>query len=101
MIVDEAVITVEAGQGGNGCSSFRREKYIPRGGPDGGNGGRGGDVLLKRGWTPVPLLISFTALSIGPNTANMARARTCTEGPRTPWSFPFPLGPWCGPRKTN
>ncbi len=47
MIVDEAVITVEAGQGGNGCSSFRREKYIPRGGPDGGNGGRGGDVLLE------------------------------------------------------
>ncbi len=47
MIVDEAVITVEAGQGGNGCSSFRREKYIPRGGPDGGNGGRGGDIILE------------------------------------------------------
>jgi GTP-binding protein len=47
MIVDEAVITVEAGQGGNGCASFRREKYIPRGGPDGGNGGRGGDVFLE------------------------------------------------------
>ncbi len=47
MIVDEAIITVEAGQGGNGCSSFRREKYIPRGGPDGGNGGRGGDVILE------------------------------------------------------
>lgn len=47
MIVDEAIITVEAGQGGNGCSSFRREKYIPRGGPDGGNGGRGGDIVLE------------------------------------------------------
>jgi GTPase len=47
MIIDEVTITVEAGTGGNGCLSFRREKFIPRGGPDGGNGGRGGDVLLE------------------------------------------------------
>jgi GTP-binding protein len=44
--VDEAVIEVVAGHGGNGCLSFRREKYVPRGGPDGGDGGDGGDVLL-------------------------------------------------------
>ncbi|WP_339859479.1 Obg family GTPase CgtA [Pseudohongiella acticola] len=44
--VDEAEITVEAGRGGNGCLSFRREKYIPRGGPDGGDGGDGGSVYL-------------------------------------------------------
>lgn len=44
--VDEAKITVKAGDGGNGCLSFRREKYIPFGGPDGGDGGDGGDVYL-------------------------------------------------------
>ncbi|WP_369855193.1 Obg family GTPase CgtA [Candidatus Thalassolituus haligoni] len=45
--VDEARITVEAGKGGNGCLSFRREKFIPKGGPDGGDGGDGGSVYLE------------------------------------------------------
>jgi GTP-binding protein len=45
--VDEATITVQAGKGGNGCLSFRREKYIARGGPDGGDGGDGGSVYLE------------------------------------------------------
>lgn len=44
--VDEVRIKVEAGDGGRGCMSFRREKYVPRGGPDGGDGGNGGDVVV-------------------------------------------------------
>jgi GTP-binding protein len=46
MFVDRVKILVKAGDGGRGCVSFRREPYVPRGGPDGGNGGRGGDVVL-------------------------------------------------------
>ena len=45
--IDEAIITAQSGDGGKGCVSFRREKFIPRGGPDGGDGGKGGDIILS------------------------------------------------------
>ena len=45
--VDEATIKIHAGKGGNGCMSFRREKYIAKGGPDGGDGGDGGSVIIE------------------------------------------------------
>ena len=47
IFIDEARIHLKAGDGGNGCVSFRREKYVPKGGPDGGDGGNGGDVIIQ------------------------------------------------------
>lgn len=47
MFVDEVVMTIEAGSGGDGCMAYRREKYIPMGGPYGGNGGKGSDIIFK------------------------------------------------------
>jgi len=60
VLIDQATIFVRAGKGGNGSVSFRREKYIPKGGPDGGNGGGGGDVVVV-GDPQMDTLVSFTA----------------------------------------
>ena len=56
--IDTAEIQVKAGNGGNGCVSFRREKYIPRGGPDGGDGGNGGNIVIRSS-TRLSTLIDF------------------------------------------
>ncbi|MHC4187629.1 MAG: GTPase ObgE, partial [Planctomycetota bacterium] len=47
MFIDEAKIWIKAGDGGHGCVSFRREKFLPKGGPDGGNGGKGGNIYFE------------------------------------------------------
>ena len=58
MFVDEVDLHVAAGDGGNGCVSFRREKFVPRGGPDGGDGGRGGSIYLRAS-THLNTLVNF------------------------------------------
>ncbi len=76
--VDEAEIKVSAGDGGNGCLSFRREKYIPRGGPDGGDGGRGGDVYLV-GSSSLNTLVDFRyTRSFKANNGEKGRGANCT-----------------------
>ena len=59
MFVDRVIVTVEAGTGGSGCTSFRREYRLPMGGPDGGDGGRGGDVIV-RGDANLATLLDYT-----------------------------------------
>ena len=76
--IDEASIEVRAGDGGNGCVSFRREKYIPHGGPDGGDGGDGGSVVLEAD-SGVNTLVDFrhSRKFIAPRGEN-GRGRNCT-----------------------
>ena len=59
MFVDRVVVKVEAGTGGSGCTSFRREHRVPMGGPDGGDGGRGGDIMIK-GDSNLATLLDYT-----------------------------------------
>ncbi|MEJ5359351.1 MAG: GTPase ObgE [Desulfobacterales bacterium] len=80
--LDEVLITVRSGDGGSGCVSFRREKYVPRGGPDGGDGGKGGDVILvasseRRTLYPFRYKSDFTAPSGG---RGGSRNRTGAQG---------------------
>ena len=90
--VDEAVIEVHAGKGGNGCVSFRREKYIPLGGPDGGDGGDGGSVILE-GSASLNTMVDyrFTRKFRAPN-GESGRGRNCTGKAGEDIVLPVPLG---------
>ena len=93
--VDEATIKVQAGNGGNGCMSFRREKYIPKGGPDGGDGGDGGSVILLA-TEGLNTLIDFRyTRNFRPRMASRAGGLTAlVPGERTLFSM-SPLEPLC------
>ena len=75
--VDEAYIDIAAGDGGNGCVSFRHEKYKEFGGPNGGDGGRGGHVFAVADPTSIPWLISAFHAGTKPSVASTVWARTC------------------------
>ena len=81
MFLDQVKIHLRAGDGGDGAASFRREAHVPRGGPDGGDGGRGGSIYLRvdPGETSCATIAS-TATS-GPSPAAGARARGSTARP--------------------
>lgn len=81
--VDQAKIYVSSGKGGAGCVSFRREKYIPKGGPDGGNGGRGGDVIIEA-LSQKETLLRFHLnqhFKAGNGRPGMGRCRSGESGP--------------------
>ncbi len=90
--VDEAKIKVDAGDGGNGCIGFRREKYVPRGGPDGGDGGDGGDVYLQADENLNTLIdfrfVRFYAAERGEN----GQTRDCTGSRGKDLVIPVPVG---------
>ena len=90
--VDEAKIYVEAGKGGNGCVGFRREKYIPKGGPDGGDGGDGGSIYLKA-TSGMNTLVNFrfTKTFKAPN-GQPGMGKQCTGKSGEDLIIPVPLG---------
>ena len=86
MFVDRVTIQVEAGRGGDGCVSFRREKYVPRGGPDGGDGGDGGSVIIVADDGVDSLAGAVADAAIGrPRAASAAAAPTATAATAKIW----------------
>ena len=90
--VDEATIEVTAGKGGNGCVSFRREKYVPRGGPDGGDGGDGGSVFLE-GDVALNTMIDYRyTRRFRADNGEAGRGRNCSGKSGEDLILPVPLG---------
>lgn len=77
--IDEAAIEVKAGKGGAGSRSFRREKFVPLGGPDGGNGGRGGSVILKADQS-VHTLLDFKFQAVWAAKSGEPGSGACKDG---------------------
>ena len=90
--VDEALLTVKSGRGGDGCVSFRREKYVPRGGPDGGDGGRGGHVILFAETQVTTLLDIGRSRTYRAPSGEPGRGRNCTGRNGEDRVIPLPVG---------
>ena len=90
--VDEATIEVTAGKGGNGCVSFRREKFVPRGGPDGGDGGDGGSVYME-GDDALNIMIDYRyTRRFRAESGEAGRGRNCSGKSGNDLVLPVPLG---------
>jgi GTPase len=90
--VDEAIIAVTAGKGGNGCVSFRREKFVPRGGPDGGDGGDGGSIFLE-GDDALNTMIDYRyTRQFRAENGEAGRGRNCSGKSGADLILPVPLG---------
>ena len=90
--VDEATIKVQAGRGGNGCLSFRREKFVPRGGPDGGDGGDGGSVWLVADEAMNTLIDYRYQRSFNAQSGEPGRGSNCTGRSGEDLELPVPVG---------
>ena len=90
--VDEAIIRVSAGKGGNGCLSFRREKYVARGGPDGGDGGDGGSVFLRADPALNTMVDYRYQRAFRAANGEPGRGRNCTGASGDDLVLPVPVG---------
>ncbi|HHH44432.1 MAG TPA: Obg family GTPase CgtA [Gammaproteobacteria bacterium] len=99
--VDEATITVKAGDGGNGCVSFRREKYIPLGGPDGGDGGDGGSVILQADANLNTLADFRYERNFNAQRGENGRGRNCTGAKGADLEIRVPVGTLVYEEDTN
>lgn len=90
--VDEATIIVEAGKGGHGCLSFRREKYVPKGGPDGGDGGDGGSVYLEADGSLNTLIDYRFQRKYKAQNGEPGSGRNCTGTKGEDLVLPVPVG---------
>ena len=83
MFADRATIYIRSGKGGDGHVSFRREKYVPDGGPDGGDGGKGGDVIFEVDEDRIPSVITVIKENIRQKTVRRA-AKSAATVPTVP-----------------
>ncbi len=90
--VDEVAITVKAGDGGNGCMSFRREKFIPKGGPDGGDGGDGGSIFLEADPNLNTLVDYRYIRRFNAQRGENGRGKDCTGAKGEDMILPVPVG---------
>ena len=99
--VDESNVIVEAGKGGNGCLSFRREKYIPRGGPDGGDGGDGGSIYVEADETLNTLVDYRFQPRYQAQSGESGKGADCTGGSGEDMTLTVPVGTTIVDRDTD